>query len=56
MESILNVDRLYLTSAKTDVLRTFKRTGWIPPSKDEAIVQKWEYIRTAHIRNEEKLK
>jgi len=54
--NILNSETPYVPSAKTDVSRTLKRTGWTPPSEDKEIQKKWEYYRTISLRNERKLK
>jgi hypothetical protein len=54
--NILNSETPYVPSAKTDISRTLKRTGWTPPSEDKEIQKKWEYYRTISMRNERKLK
>lgn len=54
--SILNSETPYIPSAKTDITRTLRRTGWTPPSEDKEIQKKWEFYRTISIRNERKLK
>jgi len=54
--NILNSETPYVPSAKTDVSRTLRRTGWTPPSEDKEIQKKWEFYRTISIRNERKLK
>ena len=46
----MNNDKIYVSSAKTDIVATFRRLGWTPPSEDPAIVAKWEYIRTLAMR------
>lgn len=47
----MNNDKIYVPSAKTDIVATFRRLGWTPPSEDPAIVAKWEYIRTLAMRS-----
>ena len=54
--NILNPEVAYVPSAKTDITRTLKRTGWTPPSEDKEIQKKWEFYRTISIRNERKIK
>ena len=54
--NILNSETPYVPSAKTDVSRTLRRTGWTPPSEDKEMQKKWEFYRTISIRNERKLK
>jgi hypothetical protein len=31
----------YKAAAATDVLQTFRRFGWVPPSEDPAYHEKW---------------
>lgn len=54
--SILNSETPYVPSAKTDISRTLRRTGWTPPSEDKEMQKKWEFYRTISMRNERKLK
>jgi hypothetical protein len=53
--AITDIDRPYVTSAKTDVLQTLKRLGWVPPSENPKYRVKWKTYRNAVIKNEEKL-
>jgi hypothetical protein len=46
----------YIPAAKTDILRTLKRTGWVPPSENKEYQKKWEYYRSIAFKNERKLK
>ena len=43
-------DMIYKTAAQTDILRTFRRLGWVPPSEDPAVIAKWEYYKTLPLR------
>jgi hypothetical protein len=36
----------YVPAAGTDVLATFRRLGWTPPSEIEQIQEKWQYYRS----------
>ena len=36
---------LYKPSVATNILDTFKKFGWTPPSEDPAIQAKWEYYK-----------
>jgi len=46
-------DMIYKTAAQTDVLATFRRLGWTPPSEDPAIRSKWEYYKSLPMRDYE---
>jgi hypothetical protein len=54
--NILNPEVSYTPAAKTDVSRTLKRHGFVPPSEDKEMQKKWEFYRTISIRNERKMK
>jgi hypothetical protein len=43
-------DTIYTPAVKTDVLATFRRLGWTPPSEDPAIKAKWEYYKNLPMR------
>jgi hypothetical protein len=43
-------DMIYKTAAQTDVLATFRRLGWTPPSEDPAIIAKWDYYKNLPMR------
>lgn len=53
--SITDINRPYVTAAKTNVLDTLKRLGWVPPSENPNYRVKWKMYRSAVIKNEEKL-
>lgn len=44
-------DSAYAPSSATSVQRTWKRLGWIPPSKDPLILAKWNYYQSLSIRS-----
>ena len=46
----MNEDHIYTPAVKTDVLTTFRRLGWTPPSEDPAVVAKWDYYKTLPMR------
>jgi hypothetical protein len=46
----MNEDTIYTPAVSTNVLATFRRLGWTPPSEDEKIVAKWEYYQTLALR------
>lgn len=52
---MMDIERPYVTSAKTNVLETLKRLGWVPPSENPKYRVKWKMYRSAVIKNEEKL-
>lgn len=35
----------YAPASATDVVATFRRYGWIPPSEDPAMQEKWSYYK-----------
>jgi hypothetical protein len=43
-------DVIYENAAQTDVLATFRRLGWTPPSEDPAVVAKWNYYQSLPLR------
>jgi hypothetical protein len=45
----------YAPSAKTDVLATFRRMGWTPPSELLEFQQKWDYYKRMYILSDEAL-
>jgi hypothetical protein len=51
-----DIESPYIPAAKTDILRTLKRTGWVPPSENREYQKKWEYYRSIAFKNERKLK
>lgn len=43
----------YAPSSATSVARTWKRVcNWLPPSKDPAIIAKWDYYKSLNMRSE----
>jgi hypothetical protein len=49
---LLNINYKYITSAKTNVLETFKRLGFEPPSEDKRYQEKWKRFRNSNSINE----
>jgi hypothetical protein len=49
----MNNDPIYTPAVKTDVLATFRRLGWTPPSEDSEIIEKWEYYKRLPLREHE---
>jgi hypothetical protein len=49
-----NINKQYVPAAKTNVLETFKRLGWVPPSESPKIQKKWANYRHLAARNEGK--
>jgi len=47
----MNEDQIYTPAVKTDVLATFRRLGWTPPSEDPAVVAKWAYYKLLPTRS-----
>lgn len=52
--NIDNIDKPYIPAAKTNILDTFKRLGWYPPSKNPRVQEKWATYRHLAARNEGK--
>jgi hypothetical protein len=48
-----NVDFKYVPAAKTNILETLKRLGWIPPSEDKRFQEKWNTYKHLLWRNEQ---
>ena len=43
----------YAPASATSVQRTWKRVcNWVPPSKDEATIAKWDYYKSLTMRSE----
>lgn len=36
----------YTPAVSTDVLATFRRKGWVPPSEQQVYIDKWEYYKS----------
>jgi len=45
----------YTPAARTDVLATFRRQGWTPPSEDPETRAKWAYYKNLSNLSEEAL-
>lgn len=43
----------YVPAAGTDVLATFRRKGWTPPSEQAATQEKWQYYKSLPQLSEE---
>lgn len=43
----------YVPAAGTDILTTFRRLGWTPPSEDQATQEKWQYYKSLSQLSEE---
>jgi hypothetical protein len=42
MASILNPDFVWIPAAATNVMETWRRHGWVPPSEQQSYQQKWK--------------
>lgn len=49
---ILDLNHKYIPSAKTNVLETFKKFGYIPPSETPEAQEKWFKVRNCGVINE----
>jgi hypothetical protein len=49
---LLKINYKYITSAKTNVLDTFRRLGFMPPSEDKQYQEKWKRFRNSNSINE----
>jgi hypothetical protein len=45
----------YVPAAGTNVLATFRRLGWTPPSEDPKTQEKWQYYKSLSQLSEEAL-
>jgi hypothetical protein len=43
----------YTPAAKTNVLLTWRRFGWLPPSEDQVYQDKWQYYRSLYLKEPE---
>ena len=48
-------DRPYARASATNVQRTWKKHGWVPPSKDLKIIEKWDYYKSIAMLSEQAL-
>ena len=46
----------YNPSVKTNIMETYRKAGWTPPSEDPKILEKWRYYQSCAWRNEEQTK
>lgn len=44
----------YEPSVSTNILETFRKMGWVPPSEDPKILEKWKYFQECAWRKENK--
>jgi hypothetical protein len=44
--------RPYAPASATNVQRTWKKYGWTAPSKDQAILDKWNYYKSISLLSE----
>jgi len=51
-----DIYRPYIRSEKTDIVSTLKKMGWIPPSDNPLIQEKWATYRNLQTINEENSK
>jgi len=42
----------YAPASATNVQRTWKKYGWTAPSKDQAILDKWNYYKSISLLSE----
>ena len=42
----------YTPSLATNILETYRKAGWTPPSEDPKIQEKWEYYQNCAWRKE----
>lgn len=55
MSLILNdLDKTYIESSKTNILETWRKAGWIPPSEHPWYQEKWRTYKHLAAINEEK--
>jgi len=45
--------KAYTPAAKTDVMATWKRYGFVPPSEDQEHQDKWQYYRSLYLKEPE---
>jgi len=43
----------YTPAAKTDVMATFRRFGFVPPSEDQQYQEKFQYYRSLYLKEPE---
>lgn len=45
-------DKVYVPSSATDVMATWRKYGYVPPSEDPAYQERWDYYQSLPIRKE----
>jgi hypothetical protein len=53
LEAQMLQHKAYTHSSKTNVLETFKRQGWVPPSEQAEFQDKWKYYRSLPLQEPE---
>lgn len=53
MNHLDNIDKPYVPAAKTNIVETLKKLGWIPPSQDKRFIEKWQTYKHLAWRNEQ---
>lgn len=43
----------YNPSVQTNIMETYRKHGWVPPSEDPAILEKWKYYQECAWRKEQ---
>lgn len=43
----------YTPAAKTNIMATFRRFGFTPPSEDQQYIDKWQYYRSLYLKEPE---
>ena len=43
----------YEPAVNTNILDTFRKAGWVPPSQDPKIIEKWNYYQSCAWRKEQ---
>lgn len=45
--------KAYTPAAKTNVIETWRRFGWVPPSEQVEYQDKWQYYRSLYLKEHE---
>lgn len=45
-------DKPYVPAAATDIVATWRRHGYVPPSELPEYQEKWEYYQSLHLKKE----
>jgi hypothetical protein len=43
----------YNPAVQTNIMETYRKAGWTPPSEDPAILEKWRYYQDCAWRKEQ---